>query len=136
MKQAVETYPGHVIGAIAAASGVSVLEAAVGVASVIGGIGGPNAGVVGPAGEFIHAGFNLLVTGRDIPSWRRAQEILLEPVGACQQVLRRISQATRPERLDHLQFSAAVDGTHDIVAQSKRGIFEQRHAPTIYFDDK
>jgi hypothetical protein len=129
-------YPGHVIGALAVAAGVSALEAAVGVASVIGGIGGPNTGVIGPAGEFIHGGVSLIVAGRDDPSWRRAQELLLEPVMACQRVLRQVSQAAGPERLDHLQFSPAVDGTQDIVGESKAGIFDLRPTLTNYVDDK
>ena len=85
--------PGHTISAIAAASGVDFLEAALGVAAVIGGIAGPGAGLEGPAGDLISPGINLVVTGGDRPSWRRAEELLLSPVNAVQRMLRQLSQA-------------------------------------------
>ena len=59
--------PGFTIGALALASGTSFLDAALGVATVPGGIAGSIAGIDGAAGDFIYSGLKLFVVGS---SWR------------------------------------------------------------------
>jgi hypothetical protein len=123
MNNAAHPLPGYAIGAIATASGADFLDAAIGVAAVLGGIAGPSAGLEGPAGDLIHPGVNLAVAGQNSPSWCRLEELLLEPLIACQRMFRDLSRAASPARLDHLQFSYTAGGTNDIAERSKAGLF-------------
>lgn len=127
--------PGFTIGALAVASGTGFVDAALGVATVLGGIAGPMAAIDGPAGDLIHPGLNLVVAGRDHAPWRRLEELLLGPVDACQRTMRDLSHAATQERLDHLQFSSLRDGTNAVAERSKAGLFRVPNAPATYVDE-
>ena len=127
--------PGFTIGSLAVASGTNFVDAALGVATVLGGIAGPMAGIDGPAGDLIHPGLNLVATGRDHAAWRRLEELLLAPVDACQKMMRDLSHAAGPDRLDHLQFAQVNDNTQTVADRSKAGLFRQPGAPAGYVDN-
>lgn len=121
--------PGFTIGALAAASGTDFTDAALGLATVLGGLAGPHGGIDGPAGDLIHPGLNLVTTGRDHAPWRRLEELLLGPVDACQRMMRDLSHAANPDRLDHLEFSHVGNDTGDIAEVSKAGLSRVPGAP-------
>ena len=125
--------PGYTISALAAASGADYTETALGVAAILGGIAGPNAGLEGPLGELIHPGVNLVVAGSD-PSWSRLDELLVEPVSACQRALHGLCQDADSTRLDtrqksmvHDQTHAAIKGSQEALAGSARVAFVSRN---------
>ena len=127
--------PGFCIGALAMASGTDFIDAALGIATVLGGIAGPMAAIDGPAGDLIHPGLNLVVAGRDNAPWRRLEELLFGPVDACQRMMRDLSHAATQERLDHLQFSSLRDSTNAVAERSKAGLFRVPNAPATYVDE-
>ncbi len=128
--------PGFTIGALALASGTDFVDAAVGLATVLGGIAGPHGGIDGPAGDLIHPGLNLVVAGRDHAPWRRLEELLFAPVNACQKMMRDLSHAAGPDRLDHMEFSRVGDNTGDIAEKSKAGLFRQPGTSVGYVDSR
>lgn len=122
-------YPDLAAGAIAASSGTEVVTTALGVAAVLGNIAGPYAEIVGPMGERIHPGFNLVVAGGNCPRWYQAQKLLLDPVEACQREFRERAAAVTRERLDHMQaMRPHVDKTNELVT-SHDGELPRHHGP-------
>lgn len=120
MNQTQDPHPGHVIGSIAAASGASVLESALGVATLLSGIAGPRAVIQGPSGEKLDPGINLIIAGAHSAPWSRAEQLLVEPINRHQRMLRDLSRSTKSERLDHLQFvNYASDNTNKAVQITK-----------------
>jgi len=107
-------------------------NAAIGLAAFLSGIAGPKAAILGPAGEYIHPGINLLMAAPGSPQWRRLEELLSEPIRCCQRMFREVSWETSSERLDALQFSWASEGrTNEVVERLKAGPFgEQSGAPS------
>ena len=131
-----EISPGYTISALAMASGTDFVDAALGVANVLGGIAGPVAGIDGPAGDLIHPGLNVVVAGRDHAPWRRLEDLLLAPVDACQKMMRDLSHAASADRLNHLQFSPTTDNTQAVVDRSKAGLFRQPGTQVGYVDER
>ena len=127
--------PGYTIGALAFASGTDFVDAALGLATILGGIAGPHGGIDGPAGDLIHPGINLITAGRDHAPWRGLEELLLAPVDTCQRMLRNLSHATGPDRLDHMEFAHVGDHTGDIAETSNAGLVRTPGRPE-YVDER
>lgn len=121
--------PNLAISALAIVSGVDNARVALALTAVLGGIAGPDAGIETMMGDLVHPGMNVVATGQDSASWHRLEELLLDPVAACQRTLRGISRATRPERIDHLEYSQFNDRTRDIVDNSKTEVFSDQGRP-------
>jgi len=133
MKDQRPALPGYTIASIAVVAGISFEHAALAMATLLGAVAGPSAGILGPAGELINPGLNSLFAGADNRSWASAQELLIEPLTACQRMFRELSRATAPQRLDYLQFSRfTADRTNDIVDRSKADVFRGDPGPAEY----
>lgn len=115
--------PSWVIASIAHTAGIGSVEAALGMASLLGGVAGPGASILGPVGEYIHPGLNLIVAGSDSPGWNRAQDLLLAPLAASQRMFRDLSHSASLERLDWHQHGYRKRGETDAIVEAcKSGI--------------
>lgn len=95
--------PGFAVLALGAATGTSPEMATLAAASLLGGIAGIEASVLGPADNPISPRFNLIVVGRDDAGWQRLQRLVLAPIESLQASLREMSHAVKPDRLDSLK---------------------------------
>lgn len=137
MNEQTPPMPGYAISSIALTAGLGFIDAALGVAAVLGGTAGPKACFTGPAGEAIHPGINLVVAGSDSPRWLRAQDLLLTPLEMLQATFRDISRAADPERLDYLQSCRhQSERTDVIVAEASRSFLEDGLEATGQYVDR
>jgi hypothetical protein len=125
MKAYPKCSPGAAIRSVAYTAGIDDVEAALGAAALLGGIAGSKAAMIGPSGERIHPGLNLITAGVDSPEWQRAQEMMIDPIAALQRMFREMSHSAARERLGHLQYKHTTFGdTDEIVRGASGGLFE------------
>ena len=122
--------PGVAISALAVATGVHRFDIALGLAAVLGAIAGPDAGPKSALGDLIDPAFHLVAAADHSASWHRLEDLLFEPVAACQRRLREISRLTSAARLDHHQFSRFADHTDEIIEFTKPQIYGDPGIPT------
>ena len=123
--------PGVAIRALATASGCSCFDVATGLAAVLGAIAGPVAGPKSVVGDRIDPAFHLVAAADHCGAWQRLEELLFQPVAACQKKLRALSRLTSVARLDHLQFGRVGGHTDEIVELTKPCLLNEPGVPTL-----
>ena len=79
-------------------------------------------------GDVVDPAVHLLAAANHSAAWQRLEELLFQPVAACQKKLRDLSRLTTTARLDHLQFGRLADHTDAIIELTKP---EMYHDPGI-----
>jgi hypothetical protein len=114
---------GTAVTGIAMTTGASPEAVALGCASIVGGLGGPDAGLYGARGSLIaRPGCSALILGLNSAKWLAAEELLLDPVEASARVLRRLSQSVDKRRLDKAQsdVTAQPQNTHQLTEMREK----------------
>jgi hypothetical protein len=96
------------IESIAAQFGIHPKDVALAVASVLGGIAGPYAGFVTPAGHRVRTGINVLRIGARNPAAATLEDVLLHPIRTRSRFLR-----GRAQGMSHTLVDQWVFGEHD-----------------------
>jgi hypothetical protein len=127
---------GSAISGLSMATGASPEAIALACSSALGGVAGPGAGLHDARGSLIvRPGCNILMAGLDSASYLAAEQLLLDPVESCSQVLRRLTQCVDGRRLDSAQ--AAVtdqpENQHQ-VSQIREQLEMVAHNPQDHID--
>lgn len=111
-------YYGAAVEAISSTTGVCPQAVGLAMTSLLAGIAGERAGIVGPLGELIRPSTNVIVCSSSAP-WSKVQQLLLAPIEAVQRRVRDVSQSVSVKRVATMETARGVDSiTDDILARN------------------